>query len=116
STVKMAGSMSTASKAMGAVNKQMDPQAIQKTLQDFEKESMKMDMSEELMEETLDSVFDDSDDEQEQDAIVNQVLDEIGIEVKSKLPQAPRGAASLSATKAKDEDDELKDLLEKIRS
>lgn len=33
---------------MGAVNKQMNPQDIQKTLQNFEKESMKMDMSEEM--------------------------------------------------------------------
>ena len=35
---------------MGAVNKQMNPQAMQKTLKDFERESMKMDMSEELSE------------------------------------------------------------------
>jgi hypothetical protein len=33
---------------MGAVNKQMNPQDIQRTLQNFEKESMKMDMSEEM--------------------------------------------------------------------
>lgn len=37
------------------------------------------------MNETLDSVFDGSDDEQEQDSIVNQVLDEIGIDMKSKV-------------------------------
>ena len=33
---------------MGAVNKQMNPQDMQRTLQNFEKESMKMDMSEEM--------------------------------------------------------------------
>lgn len=35
--------------------------------------------------ETLDSVFDASDDEEEQDAIVTQVLDEIGIDMTSKV-------------------------------
>lgn len=37
------------------------------------------------MNETLDSVFDASDDEAEQDAIVTQVLDEIGIDMSSKV-------------------------------
>ena len=35
---------------MGEVNKQVNPQDIQKTLHNLEKESMKMDMSEELSE------------------------------------------------------------------
>lgn len=38
---------------MGAVNKQMNPQDIQRTLQNFEKESMKMDMSEEMSKNVL---------------------------------------------------------------
>lgn len=33
---------------MGAVNKQMNPQGIMKTMQDFEKETMKMGMAEEI--------------------------------------------------------------------
>lgn len=33
---------------MGAVNKQMNPQDLQRTMHNFEKESMKMDMSEEM--------------------------------------------------------------------
>ena len=40
------------------------------------------------MSETLDSVFDASDDEEEQDAIVTQVLDEIGIDMTSKVRMA----------------------------
>ena len=33
----------------------------------------------------MDEVFDDSGDEEEQDAIVSQVLDEIGIEITGKV-------------------------------
>ena len=35
--------------------------------------------------DTLESVFDESGDEEEQDAIVSQVLDEIGIEISGKV-------------------------------
>ena len=35
--------------------------------------------------ETLDSILDESGDEEEQEAIVNQVLDEIGIEVSGRV-------------------------------
>ena len=38
-----------------------------------------------LVSDTLDDIFDESGDEEEQDAIVNQVLDEIGIEISGKV-------------------------------
>ena len=38
-----------------------------------------------IVNETLDSIFDESGDEEEQDAVVNQVLDEIGIEISGKV-------------------------------
>lgn len=37
------------------------------------------------MSDTLDSVLAGSDDEAEEDAVISQVLDEIGIEVNSKV-------------------------------
>ena len=38
-----------------------------------------------LVEDTLDSILGASDDEAEEDAVISQVLDEIGIEVTSKV-------------------------------
>ena len=35
--------------------------------------------------DTMDDIFDESGDEEEQDAIVSQVLDEIGIEISGKV-------------------------------
>ena len=46
--VKMAGAMGTAAKTMSNINKQISPQDLARTMQDFTKESTKMDMSEEL--------------------------------------------------------------------
>lgn len=37
------------------------------------------------VDDTLNSVLEHSDDEAEQDAVVNQVLDEIGIEISGKV-------------------------------
>ena len=44
-----------------------------------------------VVNETLDSILDESGDEEEQEAVVNQVLDEIGIEISGKV----RGADTL---------------------
>ncbi|KAG8193894.1 hypothetical protein JTE90_011453 [Oedothorax gibbosus] len=89
SSAKLANIMSTTTKTMGAVNKQMNPQGIAKTMQDFEKESMKMGMTEEILDDTLNDILTESGDEEEEDAVVNQVLDEIGIEISGKMAKAP---------------------------
>ncbi|XP_065057082.1 charged multivesicular body protein 2b-like [Rhopilema esculentum] len=117
-THKMAGSMQTATKAMGAMNKHISPEELARTLQEFEKESAKMDMSEEMINDTLESVFDESGDEEEQDAVVSQVLDEIGIEISGKLAGAPMASKSLpKASKAtSDEDKEIEDMLAKLKA
>uniref|UniRef100_A0A8C6GAX3 Charged multivesicular body protein 2b n=1 Tax=Mus spicilegus TaxID=10103 RepID=A0A8C6GAX3_MUSSI len=88
SQMKMAGAMSTTAKTMQAVNKKMDPQKTLQTMQNFQKENMKMEMTEEMINDTLDDIFDGSDDEEESQDIVNQVLDEIGIEISGKVRMA----------------------------
>jgi len=117
--VKMAESMGTATKAMGTMNKQVDPQKLSKTLQEFERESAKMDMAEDMMGDTLDDLLGGSDDEEEQDAIVSQVLDEIGIEITGKLSSLPGTGSSLpqaSKSKMSDEDKEIEDMLAKLKA
>ncbi|TMS06496.1 Charged multivesicular body protein 2b [Larimichthys crocea] len=100
SQMKMAGAMSTTAKTMQAVNKKMDPQKTLKTMQDFQKENMKMGMTEEMINDTLDDIFDESGDEEESQGIVNQVLDEIGIEISGKMVRAPAAGKSLPSAAA----------------
>jgi len=101
--VKMAEAMKDTTKVMGDMNKVMKPQDVMKNMQAFERESAKLGMSEEMMNDTLDDILNESGDEEEQDAIVSQVLDEIGIEISGKMagaPQAQKGAVGGSeATK-----------------
>ncbi|XP_028836703.1 charged multivesicular body protein 2b [Denticeps clupeoides] len=89
SQMKMAGAMAKTTKTMQAVNKKMDPQKTMQTMQNFQKETTKMEMTEEMMNDTLDDLFEDSGDEEESQDIVNQVLDEIGIEISGKMANAP---------------------------
>lgn len=58
-----------------------------------------------LVNETLDGVLEGSDDEAQSDAIVNKVLDEIGIEITGQLSNAKApGRGSLATSKVKDDD------------
>ncbi|XP_017279381.1 charged multivesicular body protein 2Ba [Kryptolebias marmoratus] len=100
SQMKMAGAMSTSAKTMQAVNKKMDPQKTLKTMQDFQKENMKMGMTEDMINDTLDEIFDESGDEEESQDIVNQVLDEIGIEISGKMVRAPAAGKAVPGTAA----------------
>jgi len=119
--VKMVEAMGATTKVMGDMNKVMNPQAMAKTMQDFEVANTKMGMTEEIMNDTLDDIMNESGDEEEEDAIVNQVLDEIGIEVSGKLSEAPSAhkgklGAETIAKKNKEADSEIEAMLAQLKS
>merc|ERR1711899_529384 len=89
----MANAMKGVTKAMGSMNKQMKLPEIQKIMMEFEKQS-------EIMEDAIDDVMGDEDDEEESDAIVNQVLDELGLQLNDKIGDAPIGTGTLASTTA----------------
>jgi len=96
----MANAMKGVTKAMGSMNKQMKLPEIQKIMMEFEKQSEIMDMKGEMMEDAIDDVMGDEDDEEESDTIVNQVLDELGLQLNDKLGDAPVGTGTLASTTA----------------
>jgi len=117
SNVAIAGAMKSTTQAMGAINKQMNPQQVMKMMTEFEKESTKMDMSEEMINDSLDNILDESGDEEEQDAVVQQVLDEIGIEISGKLIAAPAARKeALGEPTTLPTDDELERQLAQLRT
>ena len=105
--VKLAEAMAETAKTMGQMNKQMDPMKVAQTMSEFEKQNMRMEMTEETSEhcystikrcspnescwvffsvnDALDDILADSDDESEEQAVITQVLDEIGIEISGKV-------------------------------
>lgn len=64
--------MAKANAAMAAMGATNDPKKVAQTMQEFQKESAKMDMGQEMMDDTLDGVFDDDEVEGETDDLMNQ--------------------------------------------
>eukprot|EP00879_Flechtneria_rotunda_P029073 GHRR01031337.1.p1 GENE.GHRR01031337.1~~GHRR01031337.1.p1 ORF type:complete len:194 (+),score=73.04 GHRR01031337.1:595-1176(+) len=89
-------SMATATTAMGQLQKQMNPAKVNQTMQQFQKENARMEMTQEMMGDTLDSAMDDETTEEETGDLVNQVLDEIGVDLSAALGAAPKRKAATS--------------------
>ncbi|KAF5324847.1 hypothetical protein D9611_004443 [Ephemerocybe angulata] len=98
SNQQMAEAMRGATRAMASMNRGLNLPAIQKIMNDFEKESSMMDMKEEMMSDAVDDVMDDDleEEEEEGDKILKEVLDEIGVNLSQQLTDAPTGIASNS--------------------
>ncbi|KAL1550123.1 vacuolar protein sorting-associated protein 2 3-like [Salvia divinorum] len=103
--------MKGASKAMAAMNKQMDPAKQMKVMQEFQKQSAQMDMTTEMMSDAIDNVLDDDEAEDDTEDLTNQVLDEIGVDVASQLSAAPKG--KIAGRNTEDADSSRMDELEK---
>lgn len=111
--IALTNAMSTTSKTMSEMNKIMKPESISATVRDFQQANMKMEMTDEMINDTLDDILTESGDEDESNAIVNQVLDEIGIEISGQVSKAPveTGSTELERT-----DKDIAAQLAKLRS
>ncbi|XP_045126694.1 charged multivesicular body protein 2a-like isoform X2 [Portunus trituberculatus] len=94
----MAQAMKGVTRAMMNMNKQLKLPQIQQIMQEFEKQSEIMDMKEEMMNDVIDDAMGDEDDEEESDAIVSQVLDELGLQMTEGLSDLPSAAGTLGTT------------------
>ncbi|KAF9396563.1 hypothetical protein CPC16_000071 [Podila verticillata] len=92
SNQQMAQALQGATRAMRAMNKSMNLPQIQQTIMEFEKESEILDMKGEMMSDTVDEAMGEEGDEEEQDAVVDQVLDEIGVDILEPMVAVPRTA------------------------
>lgn len=97
----MAQAMKGVTKAMQNMNRQLNLPQIQRILQEFEKQSEIMDMKEDMMNDAIDDAMEDEGDEEESDAVVAQVLDELGLQLNDQLSGLPQASASLSVAAGK---------------
>uniref|UniRef100_A0A5S6Q9B1 Charged multivesicular body protein 2a n=1 Tax=Trichuris muris TaxID=70415 RepID=A0A5S6Q9B1_TRIMR len=118
----MAQAMRGVARAMMSMNRQLKLPQIQKIMTEFERQSDLMDMKEEMMSDAIDDAMADEDDEEETDAVVSQILDELGIQMNEELTRLPSTADSValaSSTKQPaavvDVDADLQARLENLR-
>ncbi|KAG4305173.1 hypothetical protein PORY_001343 [Pneumocystis oryctolagi] len=91
---QIARNMKSAAKLLNSMNQAIHLPALMKIAHDFEQESDMMDQREEMIDDAIDNVIED--DEAENDAIINQVLDEIGIDLRQNLDSIPSIVHSVS--------------------
>ena len=111
--------MKNAGKAMETVGKAAEIEKLPQTLAQFMKENEKMDLMEEMMGDAADAAFDTDGVDEDADEVMNQVLDEIGIDLSAELakanaPRKQRVAASAPAATAEDTTAEEEELLRRL--
>jgi len=92
----MAMAMKGVTRALQSMNKQMNLPQIQRIMSEFEKQSEIMDMKEEMMNDAIDDVIGDEEDEEEGDAVVTQILDELGVQLNQQLGDLPQAVGSIN--------------------
>ncbi|KAH0458006.1 hypothetical protein IEQ34_013321 [Dendrobium chrysotoxum] len=122
-STSVSAGMKGASKAMAAMNKEMEPAKQAKIMQEFQKQSTQMDMTLEMMSEAIDETLDKDEAEEETEELTNQVLDEIGVDIASQLSAAPKGRIAVNNKKVDNaartvapETDEIDDLEKRLAS
>lgn len=106
SNEQMMQSMKGATRLLSGMNKSMNMPALSRIAADFERENEIMDQRGEMMDDAIDGetmyrcqntrlIMTDTmeDDEEESDEILNQVLDEIGVDLNQQLAETPSGFA-----------------------
>lgn len=84
SNEQMMQSMKGATSLLGSMNRQMNLPALQRIAMEFEKENDIMDQRQEMMDDAIDDVT-GLEDEEEGEEVVNQVLDEIGVDMSQAV-------------------------------
>eukprot|EP00695_Tsukubamonas_globosa_P003348 TRINITY_DN588_c0_g1_i1.p1 TRINITY_DN588_c0_g1~~TRINITY_DN588_c0_g1_i1.p1 ORF type:complete len:212 (-),score=48.41 TRINITY_DN588_c0_g1_i1:60-695(-) len=112
STQAMGEAMKGVTRAMVAMNRQMNIPQMQRIMQEFEKQSEIMDLKDEMMNDAVDEVMGDEDDEEETEEVLSKVMDEIGLDLGSQLGKTP---ASQIGAKQAAEDADLQARLEALR-
>ena len=89
-------SMKGATQLLGSMNRQMNLPALQRIAMEFEKENDIMDQRQEMMDDAIDDVT-GLEDEEEGEEVVNQVLDEIGVDLGQSVSRCIIDPSQLKA-------------------
>jgi len=88
STESMSSAMKGVTQVMVRMNKQMNIPALNNIMKEFMQENERMEMIQEVMADTIDDAMEEDDTEEQEDAIVKQVLAEIGLDLGENVPES----------------------------
>ncbi|CDS35798.1 charged multivesicular body protein 2b [Echinococcus multilocularis] len=112
SNVRIAKAAETTTSMMAKMNRRVEKSGSAQAMQKYSKEMMKMSNRAEAMNEALSYSFDDS----EENAVIHQVLDELGLELSEKLPNASTRSLGSTGVPVADQDNiDITEQLERLR-
>lgn len=93
SSATMVGSLQKAGKAMNAMGQAVNPAAMQQDMKQFVRQTEQQQMTQSFMDDVLDAALDPEDIGEETNLVVQQLLDEVGVEFATKMAAVPAGRA-----------------------
>lgn len=109
---EMSDAMSNATKAMCLVSNKLDATKLANMHKDMAMADGKLEMKQEMMNSVLEDLGGDMDDINESDKIYQDVLKEVGIEVKNSMPETNVKKVENNEIK---ESDNLEDMLNSLK-
>eukprot|EP00475_Leptophrys_vorax_P004015 TRINITY_DN12367_c0_g1_i2.p1 TRINITY_DN12367_c0_g1~~TRINITY_DN12367_c0_g1_i2.p1 ORF type:complete len:136 (-),score=44.49 TRINITY_DN12367_c0_g1_i2:9-416(-) len=103
----MMESMRKVTKAMKSMNSKVKMPELKRVMLEFARQNHQAEMVKELMDDAVDNALESPEDEEEEELIIDQVLDEIGVEMDKALISAPKRKNSMRLVE--EEDDEKED-------
>mmetsp|Transcript_14470 Transcript_14470/g.24942 ORF Transcript_14470/g.24942 Transcript_14470/m.24942 type:complete len:224 (+) Transcript_14470:52-723(+) len=97
STAAMNSALAGVVSSMAAMNTQLDLPSMQKLVMEYEKQTGKMEMTQEMMDDALEGAMGVEGEELATDEVLNQVLDELGLDLASKAGRPMVGAGGSAA-------------------
>lgn len=91
-------SMKGATRVLGSMNRSMNLPGLQRIAMEFERENEMMDQRQEMMDDAVDDAM-GVDDEAEGDEVVEQVLEEVGVDLRQAVSTPPILATVANCTK-----------------
>ena len=91
--------MKGATGVLGSMNKSMNLPALQRIAMEFEKENDIMDQRQEMMDDAIDDVT-GLEDEAEEEEVVEQILEEIGVDLRQAVSSSRPSSSSSSMLQA----------------
>ncbi|CAH8504151.1 unnamed protein product [Schistosoma rodhaini] len=98
STATMASAMKQVALTMRKMNATMQLPQFQKVMMEFEKQAETMEMKQDMMSDVIDDAIGDQDDIEDSEAVVNKVLEELGIDLNAQLSNLPTAKDTIGST------------------
>lgn len=98
-THELSRSMYSAMRVMRGMNHALNLESTQRMMHEFERQNEMMAIKNEAMDDAISDAMEDSDDEEEEEAVLQRILDDVGIDLSQQLTDVP--GAKLAHTRVR---------------